>query len=170
MVSVETLARRTSGLVATVGKIEAHPGAANVIAGVVHATLDVRHPRDEVRNEAVAELLTRAQSAATARGVRLQHETVFELSTMQMNSGLVRFLETAVTRAGHTPHRMSSGAGHDAMILAPHVPSAMLFLQSPGGLSHHPDESVLAADVEAALDTILEFLRLLSHDEVFTHA
>ena len=49
-------------------------------------------------------------------------------------------------------HRMTSGAGHDAMILAPHVPSAMLFLRSPGGISHHPDESVLPGDVDVALE------------------
>ncbi len=60
------------------------------------------------------------------------------------------------------PMRMMSGAGHDAMIVAPRVPSCMLFLRSPGGLSHHPDESVLAEDVEAALRAGSEFLRLMS--------
>ena len=53
---------------------------------------------------------------------------------------------------------MTSGAGHDAMILAPHVPSAMLFLRSPGGISHHPDETVLPEDVAAALDTGARFI------------
>jgi allantoate deiminase len=59
---------------------------------------------------------------------------------------------------------MTSGAGHDAMILAPSIPSAMLFLRSPGGLSHHPDESVLPQDVEAALATAMEFLAQLRDD------
>jgi allantoate deiminase len=53
---------------------------------------------------------------------------------------------------------MPSGAGHDAMILAERVPSAMLFLRSPGGLSHHPNEDVLQADVAAALKAGLHFL------------
>jgi allantoate deiminase len=53
---------------------------------------------------------------------------------------------------------MASGAGHDAMILASRVPVAMLFLRSPGGLSHHPDEAVHVADVEAALATGIRFL------------
>ena len=56
---------------------------------------------------------------------------------------------------------MFSGAGHDAMILAPHVPTAMLFLRSPGGLSHHPDEIVREQDVEAAIATVLEFVTSL---------
>jgi allantoate deiminase len=53
---------------------------------------------------------------------------------------------------------MVSGAGHDAMILARKVPAAILFLRSPGGISHHPDETVLAEDVEAALAVGLRFL------------
>jgi allantoate deiminase len=52
---------------------------------------------------------------------------------------------------------MVSGAGHDAMILAERVPAAMLFLRSPGGISHHPDETVLATDVAAALTAGLNF-------------
>ena len=50
------------------------------------------------------------------------------------------------------------------MIIAPHIPSAMLFLRSPGGLSHHPDEAVLPQDVEAALATAMEFLAQLRDD------
>ena len=59
---------------------------------------------------------------------------------------------------------MTSGAGHDAMILAPLVASTMLFLRSPGGLSHHPNEAVLPQDVEAALATAMEFLAQLRDD------
>ena len=60
---------------------------------------------------------------------------------------------------------MTSGAGHDAMIVVQRLPSTMLFLRSPAGLSHHPDESVLPEDVEAALATAMEFLTLLRDDK-----
>ena len=53
---------------------------------------------------------------------------------------------------------MMSGAGHDAMIMARKTPVAMLFLRSPGGISHHPDESVRAQDIDAALKAGLKFL------------
>jgi allantoate deiminase len=53
---------------------------------------------------------------------------------------------------------MVSGAGHDAMIVAPHYPSAILFLRSPGGTSHHPSETVRLQDVEAAIEVGLCFL------------
>ena len=61
------------------------------------------------------------------------------------------------------PLRMTSGAGHDAMIVARRVPAAMLFLRSPGGLSHHPDETVLRRDVALALRG-MEFLECLRDD------
>ncbi len=73
-------------------------------------------------------------------------------------------LHNAAAQAGFSSRRMTSGAGHDAMILAPFVPSTMLFLRSPGGLSHHPDETVLPQDVEAALATAMEFLTQLRDD------
>jgi len=68
-----------------------------------------------------------------------------------MDPALVSALERAVVRAGAPLHRMTSGAGHDAMIMAARMPAAMLFLRSPGGISHHPDETVLEEDVAAAL-------------------
>jgi allantoate deiminase len=66
-----------------------------------------------------------------------------------------------VEAAGHRVHRMTSGAGHDAMIFAAHVPAAMLFIASPGGRSHCPEESVREEDVAAALECGAEFLRAL---------
>jgi allantoate deiminase len=59
---------------------------------------------------------------------------------------------------------MPSGAGHDAMVMATRVPAAMLFLRSPGGISHHPAESVLVEDVEASLHVGREFLLQLAND------
>ncbi len=78
-----------------------------------------------------------------------------------MDAGFVALLEEAVRSAGYPAHRMPSGAGHDAMILAAHVPAAMLFVQSPGGISHSPEESVREEDVAAALACGAEFLSLL---------
>jgi len=78
-----------------------------------------------------------------------------------MDARLATALETAARATGNSPHRMISGAGHDAMVLAKRLPAAMLFLRSPGGVSHHPDESVLLEDVQATLDAGLYFLKHL---------
>ena len=60
-------------------------------------------------------------------------------------------------RSGRVP-RLASGAGHDAAVMASICPTAMLFIRSPGGISHHPDESVRREDVRAALDVMVRFL------------
>jgi len=82
-----------------------------------------------------------------------------------MDSNLTVQLERAVEEAGFPVHRMTSGAGHDAMIVARRMPAAMLFLRSPGGISHHPDESVLPEDVAAALEAGSRFLAELERRE-----
>ena len=78
-----------------------------------------------------------------------------------MDPAFVGRLTKAVERAGVRAHRMPSGAGHDAMILASRMPAAMLFIRSPGGVSHHPDEAVREDDVAAALNVGLGFIEAL---------
>jgi len=155
---VERYAASYTQLVATVGRLEVAPGAINVVPGSVRATLDVRHPKDESRHAAVAHLLTKAESAAALRGVTVSATLDSEQKAVPMNRELTVKLHQAAERAGFDAQSIFSGAGHDAMILAPAVPTAMLFLRSPGGLSHHPDESVREEDVEAALATLLNLL------------
>ena len=159
---VERFALDHKQLVATVGHLEVLPNAGNVIPGKVTATLDVRHPSDESRHAAVAILLTKAEAAAAHRGVHVSAVTRMQQSTVPMNTALTTRLAEAAERAGFPAQKMFSGAGHDAMILAPHVPTAMLFLRSPGGLSHHPNENVREQDVEAAIATVLEFVTTLT--------
>jgi allantoate deiminase len=153
---VEHFAQSTPDLVATVGKIEVEPGAGNVIPGVAIASLDVRHVFDEVRERAVNVLLDGAEHFACRRGVSVSAESRLDQPAVALH---FERLEQAVESAGFPVHLMMSGAGHDAMIMAAKVPSAMLFLRSPGGISHHPDESVLESDVDAVLEVGAEFLR-----------
>ncbi len=129
-----------------------------MIAGNARAILDVRHVSDNVRHDAVNTLLEAAAAIASRRGITLQREQIMDQATVPMNAGLCDALASAVSAAGYPVHRMTSGAGHDAMILAPCVPSTMLFLRSPGGISHHPDESVLTEDVAAALEVGRRFI------------
>ena len=85
------------------------------------------------------------------------HETRLDQPSVPMDPALTRAL-------GQGCHRMISGAGHDAMIMARKMPAALLFLRSPGGISHHPDESVLTEDVAAALSAGMRFLEQLERD------
>ncbi len=158
---VEHYASSQSDLLATIGKLEVLPGAGNVIAGKVTAILDVRHVQNNIREQAVEAIKEFAQQAAQVRGVTVEAQTALEQPAVLMDAHLTTLLQIAANNTGNSSRSMVSGAGHDSMILAPHVPSAMLFLRSPNGLSHHPDESVHPGDVEAALATGLEFLSLL---------
>jgi allantoate deiminase len=148
---VEQLARSTDGLVTTVGKIAVEPNAGNVIPGKATVSLDVRHAWDSARSGAVKQLLENAQETAEHRGLALQHQVQLEQPAVPMDERLTSFVSDAIEAAGMPVKRMTSGAGHDAMVVASRVPTTMLFLRSPGGLSHHPGEAVLEEDVDAAL-------------------
>jgi allantoate deiminase len=158
ILAVEHEARATPGLVATVGQVEAIPGASNVIAGEARASLDVRHAIDAQRTAGVDRIVSAARDIARRRELTFECSARQEQRAVACDTKLILAMEKAVERAGFALHRMTSGAGHDAMILAQKVPVAMLFLRSPGGISHHPDERVLSQDVAAALQTGVRFL------------
>jgi allantoate deiminase len=160
--AVEGLARNTAGLVATVGRIEAKPGAANVIAGETRLTLDVRHGSNEIRIQAVKDLGKQAQEIAVKRRLTARWKTLLEQPAVAMNPFLISEIERAIAKTGAAPHRMVSGAGHDAMILAEKLPAAMIFLRTPGGISHDPAESVAVEDVEKAIECGLYLLDQLA--------
>jgi len=167
ILTVESLAQSTGGIVATVGFVEARPGATNVIAGEARATLDIRHASDRARTEALDELIRRAESIAARRGVTVKWRTLLAQHAVAMDPFLTEQIEHAIQKAGCEPHRMASGAGHDAMILAEKIPAAMIFLRTPGGISHDPSESVHLDDVARALDCGRHLLRQLAASQEF---
>jgi len=156
--TVEAEVLQDSGLVATVGRLQIEPNAPNVIAGVACASLDVRHADDDVRQGVAASLCNWAARIAARRGLQVEFLRLLDQPAVAMDRRMVELLERAGAAAGVPPHPMASGAGHDAMVLAKKVPAAMLFLRSPGGISHHPEETVLAEDVAAALEVGTRFL------------
>jgi allantoate deiminase len=159
MLLVEREAKVQRGLVATIGTISALPGAGNVIPGEVKLSLDVRHADDSIRERIVTHFLNEAERVAASRNLTVSWQVRLEQNAVPCDAGLVTRLAQAVGESGYPVHRMTSGAGHDAMILAEMMPTAMLFLRTPAGLSHHPDESVLEDDVAAALEVGLAFLK-----------
>ncbi len=149
--AVEREAKNVPGLVATAGSLEVESGAANVIPGRARVSLDVRHANDLVRRQSVERLLGCAEQIAARRGLYASIEHHLDQPAVPMDDASLRLTERAVEACRYPVYRMSSGAGHDAMILARRMPAAMLFLRSPGGISHSPEENVLLDDVAAAL-------------------
>jgi allantoate deiminase len=155
---VEREALTTSGLVATVGRITVEPGAGNVVPGRAIVSLDVRHPADRMRSAAAERLSKAAEEIATRRGLTLTWEARLDQPSVSMDPGIAAMLDRALEQSGAPAHRMSSGAGHDAMVVASKMPAGMLFLRCEGGVSHHPAENVREDDIAAALDAGLKFL------------
>jgi allantoate deiminase len=159
ILGIEALARADgSDLVATVGRIEAAPGAANVIAGHVRFTIDVRAGEAARRDRAAAAILAELAAIAARRGLGLEHRLIHDLPPSPCDPVLMDRLEAALVAAGHRAYRLVSGAGHDAMNLAHLCPTAMLFIRCRDGVSHNPAEHVEPADAQEALAVMLGFI------------
>ncbi len=162
ILEVERLAKATTGLVATVGMLEVQNGAGNVIPERVTLSLDVRHLEDGLRKRAVAELLDFAWQTARKRNLAFSHEIKLEQSASHCNEMLSGFLGDALEDSGRKLFALPSGAGHDAMVMAQISRTAMLFIRSPGGISHHPNETVQVGDTRAALDVAYRFFEKIA--------
>jgi allantoate deiminase len=146
------------GLVATVGRIVVEPNAGNVIAGSAEVSFEIRYGSSAARHRWTRKLIAGAEAIAQRRSIGLEWTEKLDQQTVRMDRGLSTMLKAAVKACGYRGRTIPSGAGHDAMVMAERVPTAMLFLRSPGGISHHPTESVLEADIEASLNVGREFL------------
>lgn len=156
------LAVERCGITATVGQIEARPGASNVIPGKVELSLDVRHSDDARRVAAVKSLQTRAAAIAEKRGVQLAWKTVQQTASVACDRRLASIFKIAAGKHQARVVSLPSGAGHDAAAMSAVCPVAMLFVRCKGGVSHHPAESVKAADVAVALAVLNDFIRSLA--------
>jgi allantoate deiminase len=158
VLAVEAAARAEPGLVATVGRLEARPGAPNVVPGAAVASLDARHAEDAVRETTVSELRAEARRIGAARGVEVAWREVMSAPAVAADGALTAALSAAVAARGLPVVTLASGAGHDAVALSELTGVAMLFVRCAGGISHHPDESVDEADVAVALDVLHAFV------------
>lgn len=158
ILAVETLARSEPGLVATVGQINVQRAASNVIPGHVTLSLDLRHLNDAVRELARHSLHEQARSIRLQRQLVLDWQLTQENRTVFCNPRLIHLLEQAIKEAGHPVLTLSSGAGHDAVVMSKLTDVAMLFVRCAGGISHNPAEAVMEEDVALAIDVLERFL------------
>lgn len=153
ILAAEQLGRRTPGLRATMGTMEVGPNVRNVVPGDVLCSVDIRHTDDLKRRSAVESLLQSAHLAAKSRDVTFHCEAADEQPAVACDRELLGQLSAAAQSAGYPYGVTFSGAGHDLFMMAKLCPSAMLFVRHDG-VSHHPNESVTAADVAAAADVL----------------
>ena len=140
VLELRDLARRTAGVTANVGVISIEPGGKNVVPGACEFTVDIRSASPavyETLDESVRNLL---QRIAREEALELTVSEIYRLEPVPLDTTIVDVLERAADLEGASSRRLPSGAGHDAQILAPHVPAGMLFVPSRGGISHNPAE------------------------------
>jgi allantoate deiminase len=158
VLAVETIAKNNPELVGTVGRIEAKPGAINVIPGEVQFTIDVRAPQDALRNDAVASVRSDIEKIARARKIDCEIESLQEFGSSTCAGWLMEQLERAVAAEGVRVRRLPSGAGHDGMAIKAIADIAMLFVRCERGISHNPAEAITAEDAAIGARTLLRFI------------
>jgi allantoate deiminase len=158
VLATERIAKAHPELVGTVGRIEAKPGAINVIPGEVVFTVDVRAPQDALRKHAVAGIRTEIESICRKRSLKTEIETLQEFGVTACSPRLMEQMDKAVARQGFRVRRLPSGAGHDGMALGAITEICMLFVRCKDGISHSPLESITKSDAAAGASVLLDFI------------
>ncbi|WP_085630831.1 MULTISPECIES: Zn-dependent hydrolase [unclassified Pseudomonas] len=139
----------------TVGELSISKSSRNTIPGLVNFTVDLRHHRDDAIAAMEAQVRARLQAIADGRGLTLTVTPHWISPATPFDAGCVAAVQEAVDALGYAQQPIVSGAGHDAIHLARHCPTAMVFIPCVGGLSHNEAEDVLPDDVRQGTDVLL---------------
>jgi allantoate deiminase len=155
VVQIETLAKQLSPqTVATVGRINCRPNAINVIPGEVDFTIDFRSPDPALLKRGDQQIQQLISKTAKDRGLTQECLITESQPAVALSADLCDRLKRA---AGDVPI-MASGALHDAAVIAPHVPTAMIFVASKDGISHNPAEFSRVKDIAAAAQVLADMI------------
>lgn len=155
---LDRMARDTPGAVATVGMLALKPDAINVIPSCAVFTVDLRNP-DETRLQGQEATLDQMLNNLRAQGFDVEARRLARFQPVQFDQDIVARIERIATARGIACRRMTSGAGHDAQMMARIAPSAMIFVPSRDGISHNPAEFTEDTDLIAGAEVLLELTR-----------
>ncbi len=147
---------------ATVGKIDLVPNLINVIAARASLTVDLPNTDEAPLQEAERRLATYCEDLAAREEVTITARRLVRFEPVIFNDGMCRIIEEIAGRLGHSIRRMTSGAGHDAQMMARICPTAMIFTPSVGGLSHNVREHTKPEDLAAGADVLLHTILTLA--------
>lgn len=133
----------------TVGQVIVSPNSRTVIPGEVRLSVAFRHPDEAEVDQPDTRFPREAGLIARACGVALDVTRLFPIAAQPFHPGCVDLVRQAVARLGYPAREIVSGAGHDAVYVAPRVPTAMIFTPCTDGLSHNEAESMLPEQAEA---------------------
>ncbi|MBX4966282.1 Zn-dependent hydrolase [Rhizobium binae] len=148
--------------VATVGCMTFEPNAINVIPSRATFTIDLRDPDEDRLRQEEAALEAHLAQVAKEEGVSFEVERLARFQPVAFDGKIVELIEKAAARRGHTVRRMTSGAGHDAQMMARIAPAAMIFVPSLGGISHSPKEKTPDEDLVAGANMLLDVVKQIA--------
>nr|WP_321270529.1 allantoate amidohydrolase [uncultured Tolumonas sp.] len=157
VLAVESIAQAFE-VVATVGKIECHPGAVNVIPSDISFSLDIRAPDNQQRDAALWEITKAAKEITERRNLTLSYDCFYNSDATPCSVVLQQKLTKAVMAVQGRSLSLASGAGHDAIAMASLCDVGMLFMRCEGGISHNPLEAVQIEDIKLAIDVLEQML------------
>ncbi len=140
----------------TVGQLVVVPNSRNVVPGEVRFSVEFRHPQEAEIGRLAAQFPREAGFIARDCGVDLALTELFRIPAQPFDPGCVDLVRQAAARLGYAAREIVSGAGHDAVYVARHVPTAMIFTPCKDGLSHNEAESIEPADAEAGCQVLFE--------------
>lgn len=158
VLAVERICSREPETVGTVGRIDALPGAINVIPGEVRFTLDIRASRDEARLRAVDEVLAELERICAKRKLSIGFERMQDMGVASCAPWLMEQFERAIAAEGVKARRLPSGAGHDGQAIRAIADIAMLFVRCEKGVSHNPAEAITLEDAGIGARVLLRFI------------
>ncbi|NZD54616.1 Zn-dependent hydrolase [Rhizobium leguminosarum] len=148
--------------VATVGCMRFEPDVINVIPSRATFTVDLRDPDEDRLREEETALTNFLEILSTEEQVGISVERLARFEPVKFDQGIVGLIEKAARNRGLACRRMTSGAGHDAQMIARIAPSAMIFVPSIGGISHNPKEYTADEDLVAGTNILLDIVRRLA--------
>ncbi|SOC40989.1 Zn-dependent hydrolase [Ureibacillus acetophenoni] len=148
--------------VATVGTICFEPNAVNVVPALATFTVDLRNPNEERLQQEEEALANYLKELAAVEEVTISTEQLVRFSPVTFDEKIVNVIEEAASKQGLPSKRMTSGAGHDAQMIARICPTAMIFVPSVDGISHNPKEYTKDTDLVAGANVLLNVVSNLT--------
>ena len=141
--------------VGTVGKIDLHPNLVNVVSSKASMTVDLRNTSEIILRESENYLATFCEEISQKENVTISSKSLARFEPVKFDNELIEIISSTASNLGFSNRRMTSGAGHDAQMIARVCPSAMIFVPSKGGISHNPEEYTSLEELSAGANVLL---------------
>ena len=156
------MATRHYGSMVTIGKVQVLPGAFSIVPGQADFSYEFRSHAKETLEALERELFSLADDIAATRGLSFASKLIDRTEPVTIPPRILNVLRSECDKLGYPYLPLPSGAGHDAQILAAKTDVGMIFIPSPDGVSHSPQEAIHWEDLEKGANLLLHALVILA--------